>query len=231
MNVKILRLDRVFSTIIIALLILINFQMIVPGEAGNSTVITSLPYTITSPGVYVLESDLTSTGDGIIVLSANVTILGKGYSITGSGNSNGINVSSVRGNVIIKDIIIRNFNTGIYIYDVYTDAYEFSGLVLENIIVENSTYQGIYVKSVYYNGLLKNVKVIGGTSPTYTYGIYIDQAEGFTILHTTVIGQNIGDYGIYIDNSYGVYIYDTHVERTHYESIYIEDNEYTTIVL
>lgn len=76
------------------------------------TPISSLPFTISSPGSYYLTGDLTSTGDGIIVNADNVTIDFSGFTITGPGKMSytGFGVyMNVRRNVEIKNGTVRGF--------------------------------------------------------------------------------------------------------------------------
>jgi parallel beta-helix repeat protein len=81
-----------------------------------ATVITSLPYTITTQGYYVINQNLKANWHGIKVQANNVTIDLKGYSISGNNASGGYGVY-MNGctNVEIRNGTIRNFGShGIY---------------------------------------------------------------------------------------------------------------------
>jgi hypothetical protein len=70
-----------------------EFYVIAGGGVG--TRITSLPYTISSPGFYYLTGNLTYTvtSTGILVNSDDVTLDLMGFRLTGSGSSAGIDIN------------------------------------------------------------------------------------------------------------------------------------------
>lgn len=65
-----------------------DFYVVAVG-GGVGTKITSVPYTISSPGFYYLGSNLTysGTGSAISVDAENVTLDLMGFSLTGAGKS------------------------------------------------------------------------------------------------------------------------------------------------
>ena len=69
--------------------------------------ISSLPYTIDSPGSYYLTEDLTASGDGIIVTVDDVTIDLNGFSLKG-GTGDGIHLEECS-NIEIRNGTVRNF--------------------------------------------------------------------------------------------------------------------------
>ena len=86
------------------------------------TVINSLPYTITTKGLYVLNNDLDSTqtsGNLITVNASNVTIDLQGHYLSGpsNGSSNGAYGihASERANLTIRNGTISHCNEGIYL--------------------------------------------------------------------------------------------------------------------
>src|SRR5258708_23667448 len=77
------------------------------GQPRPATPITSIPFTITQPGKYVLQGDLTasSPGDGISVSIFAVTIDFQGFSISTSArpkSSAGIRVSG------FSDVVVQH---------------------------------------------------------------------------------------------------------------------------
>jgi len=93
-----------------------------PALAGAATIIDRLPYTITAPGRYELQRDLTTNGsNGITVQAANVVIDLKGFSITGDGTANGVAVAS-QTNVTVRNGMISGFYIGVVLVGVQSRA-------------------------------------------------------------------------------------------------------------
>src|SRR5260370_10366183 len=99
----------------------------IPTYAAPPKVITSLPFTITVPGKYVLNQNLTSNSiAAILITCGDVTVDLNGYTITGPGGANqkcfGIeaynanNVIGALSNIIIKNGTLTNFRIGILFF-------------------------------------------------------------------------------------------------------------------
>jgi len=93
------------------------------GAARAYTQINSCPYTISSPGEYVLVANLTCSGDGIDITASNVDLKLNDHTITGPNNGSGygINVSSSPSYTHINvqgPGLIQHFATGIYLVNV-----------------------------------------------------------------------------------------------------------------
>src|SRR5262245_13341253 len=73
------------------------------------TPISSLPFTISTPGSYYLTSSLESINSGITVSANDVTIDLMGFTIGGAQNTNhpGIHVAGAT-NVMRRNIVVRN---------------------------------------------------------------------------------------------------------------------------
>lgn len=116
--------NRVFNTFFTLMALLLFFSIIetpygfadsyVASEGRmTGTKITSLPYTITSPGYYYITKDLSNLSGthGIVIEADNVTLDLMGFSLIGpggSGSGDGIFMYS-RTNVEIRNGTIRNF--------------------------------------------------------------------------------------------------------------------------
>ena len=85
----------------------------------GQTVINSVPYTISAPGIYTVGSNLrysSSTGGAIVILNHNVILdLGGHYifNAVGSNSSIGVYVQNAE-NVTIQNGTIAGFNYGVY---------------------------------------------------------------------------------------------------------------------
>jgi parallel beta-helix repeat protein len=84
-----------------------------PGSTGKN-VITSLPFTISQPGSYILNSNLTGVGggqSGIIVTTNNVTIDLQGFELVGvPGSGHGItHLSGSQSGLTVRNGTVRNW--------------------------------------------------------------------------------------------------------------------------
>jgi parallel beta-helix repeat protein len=92
-----------------------GFYVIAVGRTeAVGTKITTLPYTISTPGFYYLSGNLTTSEAGIIVNASDVTLDLMGFCITGNWEGAGITVSSDQSNVEIRNGSIKSFDKGIY---------------------------------------------------------------------------------------------------------------------
>lgn len=86
---------------------------VIAGSKGVGTKIRSLPYTISSPGFYYIDKNLScTTGTGITITANNVTLDLMGFTIEGSGGpagSDGINMNGTA-NVEIRNGTVRDFS-------------------------------------------------------------------------------------------------------------------------
>ena len=93
-----------------------DFYVIAGGGVG--TRITSLPYTITSPGFYYLTGNLSYSGssNGITVNSDDVTLDFMGFSLNGPGSSTSFNGIFMNGrkNVEIRNGTLSGWGDGIF---------------------------------------------------------------------------------------------------------------------
>jgi parallel beta-helix repeat protein len=64
---------------------------------------------------YTLMGNITSDVDGIVVERSNIIIDGAGYTVQGTGNGRGLDLSGIS-NVTVKNTTVKSFQDGIYIY-------------------------------------------------------------------------------------------------------------------
>jgi hypothetical protein len=95
--------------------------MLLSVASYGQTIIGSVPYTISNPGNYVLNTDLpyAGTGTAITVNSNNVTIDFQGYQLKSSAPSSGVTITGIAltnvNNVTIKNGRLSAFVVGINI--------------------------------------------------------------------------------------------------------------------
>jgi hypothetical protein len=94
---------------------------VVAGSGKAGTPINSVPYIISSPGMYYLNGNLTSTSttqSGIFISANDVTLDLMGYCLTGPGKTSGAGISGIdtlANNVEIRNGTVKSFGRhGIY---------------------------------------------------------------------------------------------------------------------
>jgi hypothetical protein len=98
--------------------VLVFMPVISLADGRQVTVITTLPFAINSPGIYVLDSDLTIDGSSaIIVNTPDVVINLNGYSIIGTNGGNstaGVDAENIP-NVIVENGRISGFGDAVFL--------------------------------------------------------------------------------------------------------------------
>jgi hypothetical protein len=181
---------------------------VVGGGGRLGTAITTLPIAITSPGLYYLTNNLTSSGTNNYAITVNaddVTIDLNGFCLTGPGKgsgtlNSGIVVAATRTNVEIRNGSIKAFGldgiqsapdctsirvVGVRVRDTghYGINLDGSGNLVMDCAAKNSE-TGIYVGT---SSLVKGSQVVENSY----YGIFLNVAS--TAVGNTVRG---GTYGI-----------------------------------
>src|SRR5450759_2310807 len=120
-------------------------------ETVNCTAITTLPYIISTQGVYCLTGELSTgitTGNAITIATNNVVLDLNGFKI--GGLSAGLGTTAIgiyanqRQNITIKNGTVRGFCYGIYLSD--TSLYTTSqGHVIEDIRADQNTLSLIHI--------------------------------------------------------------------------------------
>ena len=151
------------------------------------TPIASLPYIISRPGSYYVESNLTAGvgNTGISISTNDVTLDLMGFTLTGSTNSaNGVGVVGIRRNIVIRNGVIRGFGGGVDAAGADNSRYEDlrigpnrnDGLRIgQNAVVENCLvmenggdgidgYQGVVVRNCVVSSNTLNGILVGPES-------------------------------------------------------------------
>jgi parallel beta helix pectate lyase-like protein len=156
-------------------------------ETTNCTPITSLPFTISSPGIYCLTRNLgpSVTPDAAITVGANNVVLDlNGWILIGPTPSSGVRGYGVyafqRQNVTIRNGTIRRFVYGIWLSD------DIPATVSQNNVVEDIRAQDSIVAGILMAGrgnVARRNQVLGtGGSPVAavngsSVGIWMDGSE------------------------------------------------------
>ncbi len=177
-------------------------------ETINCTAITSLPYVITSQGIYCFTGHLSTSitsGHAIEIQTNNVTIDMNGFKLGGLGagdstQANGI-YANQRKNITIRNGVIRGFYRGIILTDSspYTTS---QGHAISEVLVDQSTYIGILA---YGRGMtIRRNQVVdtGGSTIAFDgYGIFL-RGPGNNIIDNQVITTTATSTG----NAYGAFL-------------------------
>jgi parallel beta-helix repeat protein len=170
-----------------------DFYVIVAGS-GVGAKISSLPYTISTPGFYYLADNLTAaSGDGIIVNDNNVTIDLMGFSLNGNSNKCGI-IMAGRNNVEI-----RNGTLSGWAYGIFESSVDGSSHRVLNVRAKGNTW-GIMLNGTGH--LIKGCTVLDSTA---NQGIWVEGGGASTISGNVVrnckVGIQLGAGGIVVGNS------------------------------
>jgi hypothetical protein len=199
------------------------------GQAQAQTVINSLPYTINTPGDYVLGSNLTynsATGAAITFNIGNVNLDFANHYISGlaAGTATqAIGLSSTeRANITIKNGAIAGFFKGISFTGNGLSTSNNVGHIIENMRLPSNTSAGIEI----LNGIncrIENCQVnkTGGTTVfganALTYGLYLNSCSIIVrnnqISTTTGVGTGEG-FGIYCLNTSRTFVVGNQIDTS-----------------
>jgi hypothetical protein len=185
------------------------------GAGYGQTVISVIPFSITQPGKYILQSNLTLSAGGfagIAVMADDVEIDLNGYTLIGSLETRRITVvgisASGRSNVVIRNGAITKFFSGI-------EAQTTEGLLVDNVTVFANLKAGIVLRNC-KNTTIRNCKIdksLPDLPPSIATGIQIFEGIGNQVTNTSVsgIGNELYPFGIASINSSGNYFADDYI--------------------
>lgn len=163
-------------------------------ETIYCTNITSVPITITAPGIYCLKQDVNTgitSGAAITINANNVTIDFNDYKLgglTGGPNTMASGVyANARSNITLRNGNIRGFRTGIYLNG--ANGGPGSGHLVENNLLDGNTSIGIFASGA---GVVVRGNRVVNTGPgpggTLAYGIY-----GIFLNHSVIQDNSVSD--------------------------------------
>ena len=181
-----------------------------PAET-QKTQITSLPFTINSPGSYIVMADLTCTAcaankDGIIINSDDVTIDLNGFTIRGVvGSRVGILVPPTehRSNVTISNGVVREWGqTGV------NTGFADNGQLRDLLVSKNGAGlrggRGVTISNITAYDNDGDGIVAGGASVVSNVTAFLNRGDGIiagenSVISESVAAANTGD-GIHVTN-------------------------------
>jgi len=178
-------------------------------ETTTCTAISSVPYTISTPGIYCLTGNLETamtSGNAITINVNNVVIdlnsrkLGGGSAGAGT-YANGV-YAYQRKNITIKNGTIRGFYRGIWLDDALASTTS-QGHIIEDIRADMNTSYGISTAG--RGNIIRNNQVVdtgGSTATDWAYGIR-SAGPGNRVLNNDVYETKEQSTG----SAYGIEIY------------------------
>ena len=212
-----------FVVLVVLVCSLLSYFVLAPSPTVISTCTT-----ITSPGIYVLNSDIsTSSGIGCLSIEANNVVLDcQGYVIP--GNNSGIGIGVFGNNSIIDDCYISNFETGISYFGL-------NGALLKDSFLNNNTGQGVNVEEVseivVRNNEFSNFD-IDAVGSGDSNALYVEKSYDVRIVGNTINDEGVlSSIGINLFSVENLQIYDNYISGFHYglysyftEDVLIERN-------
>jgi len=172
-------------------------------ETTLCTQITSIPWTISAPGIYCLDSDFNvsmASGVGITINASNVTLDMNRHTLTNlttNNSSYGIDLVEQK-NVVIKNGAVQGFYIGVALFDAspYNNT---QGNVIQDIAVIKSEVIGIYVQG--QSNLVYDNRVSETGGPYGAMGIIVFG------LNDVVRDNDVTGTGSLVQNGIGIYCY------------------------
>jgi hypothetical protein len=160
--------------------------------SAYATVIEAVPFTIIKAGTYTLDGNLTYSGtsEAITVTASSVVIDLKGFTLTGTGPTNGQIAIYIQGpnNVTVQNGTITGFADGV-------DFQGGSQEVVQNLGVVNSGLSVIMQGSSY--SMIQNCSIVGtGLTGDFTTnsGIYLTSSLGIIVKNCQIANAAVGGF-------------------------------------
>lgn len=198
--------------------------LLATAETTNCTPIQSLPHVISAPGVYCLNSDLTtsiSSGNAITINANNVTIDLNGWRLGGglagtATQANGIYALD-RQNITIRNGTVRGYYAGVFLDEL--NPLNSRGHLVEDIRADQNRHIGIRIRG--QRNLLRRNQVLatGGSTAVPNddvYGIIVEGMNNRILDNDIIDTQNTGNggaYGMLISFGRGTVIADNRVSE------------------
>ena len=191
-NLKNSTVSKIMLLLLLSGLMVFAFEFNVkPAKAWTGTVYIRADGSIDPPDApiitydnitYTLSGNITSYGDGIVVERDNIIIDGAGYVLQGNMTGMGVDFS-YRSNVTVKNIQIRNFNTGICI------RYSSGITISNNNVIANSEY-GIWLGGDEHKFSSNNTIIGNNITNNQWGGIRLYWSSSINVSGNTVANSN-----------------------------------------
>jgi hypothetical protein len=187
--------------------------------SSAQTVITSLPYTISSPGTYLLNPTLhypLGSGNAITVTASNVTLNLNGYGIINTATQTTTTATCVFAsnieNITIENGEIFGFQFGIHLLGPSTGTNFNIGHIVQGLRLAYCTARGIFLENasncLVQNCLLSSIGTTGGgINVGLGYGILVFSVGGGSRVYRCQVSNatETGFVGVVTGGSQGSY--------------------------
>jgi parallel beta-helix repeat protein len=173
-----------FKKIFMSIILFLSFNLCIFGAIINIS--SCGTYTNSFPGTsYELNTNIVTAGNCIFLNNNPISLDCKGFNISGDGTGTSISVQNLADGTIVKNCVITNFNSGIYINSA-------SNSIIENVSVFNS-FSGFYMYDQY------NLTINNSLAQNTTNGIYLQASSN----NNNIINSNFSDniFSINIDKT------------------------------
>jgi hypothetical protein len=154
---------------------------------GYATVIEAVPFTISKAGTYTLDGNLTYSGasEAITVTASSVVIDLKGFTLTGTGPTNGQIAIYSQGpnNVTVQNGTITGFTDGV---DFQGGAQE----VVQNLGIFNSGLSVVMQNSSF--STIQNCFIVGVGPGSTSDGVYLTNDTGIVVKNCQIANDFAG---------------------------------------
>lgn len=200
-----LKMRNAFALAVLVLLLCSSSR--VQAETEACTVISAVPYTISSSAVYCLTTNRSTSitsGSAITINADNVVLDLNGHVLDGSLGGGGTQATGIsvvdRKSVTIKNGTVKGFSVGISLARVSSDVSP-HGHIVEDMRIERNTAAGLRVTSAAGCTIRNNQILMTGGIITSPIAIVVLSAANTRILDNDIIDAltyvGVPSYGVY----------------------------------
>ena len=182
-------------------------------RADGSIYPLDAPITTYDNITYTLIDNIISSDDGIIIEKHDIIIDGRGFEVSGTGVGIGMDLSNMI-NVTVKNTTIKNFQTGIRLFNARSNS------IYGNNLITNKWY-GIYIDNSNSSNIIRN------NIEKNRCGICLLYSQNNSIQTNNIMANN--ESGIYLGFSYHVDIFKNNVTNN-LHGIFLEFSYNNTII-
>ena len=159
-------------------LVIISAALLAMPRLADATVISSLPFTISSSGRYTLNSDLTAAGgSGITVSASNVVLDLNGFTIAQSttGTGQGIIIKN-RTNVTVENGTLSGWAEGVQVQGIQN--------IIQNLPLLKNTF-GVIISA--NDCLVQGCSIVGAGTSSGDLGIELNFVSGTQVINNRLL--------------------------------------------